>query len=59
VLKHIRGQKLPMRVGLVTAASPADGVWLEALTFAPDAAFRKPWNLNQILSWIRQPPRRS
>jgi DNA-binding response OmpR family regulator len=56
ILYRIRHERLPVRVGLVTAASPADSLWNEALRFAPDAAFRKPWNLNRIIEWIRQPP---
>jgi CheY-like chemotaxis protein len=52
VLEHIRKHKLPMKVGVVTAAGPRSRDWEEAMKHNPDATFRKPWNLNELKVWL-------
>ena len=51
LLAFIRDNKLPIKVALVTAAGPGQ-YWDEAMRHAPDAVFRKPWDLNQLKAWL-------
>jgi DNA-binding response OmpR family regulator len=53
LLKHIREQKLPMKVAVITGA--ADKAMLEETrALGPDALFLKPLNVPRVLAWLRQ-----
>ena len=59
VLNLIRADNIPARVALLTASGPGDRLWNEAMAFNPEAAFRKPWDLTQIIAWLKQTPPQS
>jgi two-component system OmpR family response regulator/two-component system response regulator QseB len=53
LLKHIRVQKLPIKVAIITGT--ADKAMLdETRVLEPDALFLKPLNVPRILAWLRQ-----
>lgn len=49
VLDHIRRNELPIRVAITSGAADWESMLQE---FRPDAYFRKPLNLEQVLSWL-------
>ena len=51
LLKRIRTDNLPIKVAVTTGAT--DTVQLDAMCkFSPDAVFRKPLNLDEVMHWL-------
>jgi CheY-like chemotaxis protein len=53
LLKHIREQKLPIKVAVITG-SPDQAILDETRALGPDALFLKPLNVPRVLAWLRQ-----
>lgn len=55
VLQVIRRRKLPVRVGIVSAAGPDSAVMAQAMRLRPDVVFHKPVQFPEIEAWLACP----
>jgi two-component system OmpR family response regulator/two-component system response regulator QseB len=53
VLRHIRDQKLPVKVAVLTATSDRE-LLADVRKLRPEAMFGKPLDVPRLLAWLRQ-----
>ena len=54
ILRKIRGQKLPIRVAVITAAGNTSPVLKHALGYEPDVVFSKPLDFAALKKWLSE-----
>ena len=55
VLQRARSGPRRIKIAIMTGASADAGHYREAMSLSPDAVFRKPIELSELLHWLNQP----